>query len=131
MEPVLDVARAVADDILFPAALETDAADLVPQSNLDALADAGLYGLHAPTEFGGLGASAATLYEAVELISGGCLTTAFVWTQHLGAVFAVLASRRDELHKRWLRRLSTGELRAGLSLSAMRPGPANLIATQN
>jgi len=130
MDP-LDTARRIADDILFPAASETDAADLVPQSNLDALADAGLYGLHAPTEFGGLGASAAMLFQAVEIISGGCLTTAFVWTQHLGAVFAVLASRRDELHKRWLRRLATGELRAGLSLSAMRPGPANLIASED
>ena len=126
----IDTARRIADDVLFPRALETDAADLVPLSNLDALADAGLYGLHAPTEYGGLGASAAQLYEAVELISSGCLTTSFVWTQHLGAVFAVLASRRDELHKKWLRRLATGELRAGLSLSAIRPGPPSLRAAE-
>ena len=131
MERVLDSARRIADDMLFPSALETDAADIVPRANLDALADAGLYGLHAPTEFGGLGASAATLFQAVEIISGGCLTTAFVWTQHLGAVFAVLSSRRDELHKRWLRRLATGELRAGLSLSAMRPGPPALMAAED
>jgi len=130
MELVLDAARRIADDILFPSALDTDAAEVVPHANLDALADAGLYGLHAPVEYGGLGASAATLFDAVEIISGGCLTTAFVWTQHLGAVYAVLASRRDELHKRWLRRLATGELRAGLSLSAIRPGPASLRAVE-
>jgi alkylation response protein AidB-like acyl-CoA dehydrogenase len=129
MDP-LDAARRIADDVLFPNALDTDAADLVPRSNLDALADAGLYGLHAPVEYGGLGASAADLYEVIEVLAGGCLTTAFVWTQHLGAVFAVLSSRRDELHKRWLRRLATGELRAGLSLSAIRPGPASLRAVE-
>src|SRR5581483_9163585 len=124
----MDVAHRIADEVLFPRALETDAADVVPKSNLDALAEAGFYGLHAPAEYGGLGASAAQLFEAVEIISGGCLTTAFVWTQHLGAVFAVLASRQDELRRTWLPPMSSGEVRAGLSLSAMRPGPAALHA---
>lgn len=127
---VLDTASQLADDVLFPNALSTDASDLIPRANLDALAEAGFYGLHAPVEFGGLGASAATLYAAVELVSGGCLTTSFVWTQHLGAVYAVIASRRDELHKAWLRRMATGELRAGLSLTAMRPGPPSLRAVE-
>jgi alkylation response protein AidB-like acyl-CoA dehydrogenase len=129
MEP-LEAARRIADDVLFPKALETDAADLVPRSNLDALARAGLYGLHAPVEYGGLGASAAKLYEAVEVIAGGCLTTAFVWTQHLGVVFAVVASRRDDLRDAWLQRLASGEIRGGLSLSAIRPGPASLLAAE-
>jgi alkylation response protein AidB-like acyl-CoA dehydrogenase len=126
----MDAAHRIADEVLFPRAMETDAADLVPASNLDALADAGFYGLHAPHEYGGLGYSAAQLFEAVEVISGGCLATAFVWTQHLGAVFAVLSSRRDDLRRTWLPRMASGEVRAGLSLSAMRPGPATLHAAE-
>jgi alkylation response protein AidB-like acyl-CoA dehydrogenase len=128
---VLDTAHRIADDVLFPAATDTDAADVVPASNLDALAGAGLYGLHAPPEYGGLGASAATLYEVVEVIAGGCLTTAFVWTQHLGAVFAVIATRNDDLWRTWLPPMASGEVRAGLSLSAMRPGPATLRAVED
>jgi alkylation response protein AidB-like acyl-CoA dehydrogenase len=46
-------------------------------------------------------------------------------------VFAVLASRRDDLRKAWLRRMATGRMRAGLSLSAMRPGPAELHAAED
>src|ERR1041385_5994392 len=127
----MDAAHRIADEVLFPRALTTDAADIVPIENLDALADAGFYGLHAPVEYGGLGAGAAQLFEAVEIISSGCLATAFVWTQHLGAVFAVIASRREDLRKTWLPRMSSGEIRAGLSLSAMRPGPAELRAVSD
>jgi len=36
------VARRLADDVLFPAALETDAADVVPRELLDALAEGGV-----------------------------------------------------------------------------------------
>jgi alkylation response protein AidB-like acyl-CoA dehydrogenase len=126
----LEAARRIADDLLFPAATGTDAATLVPKSNLDPLADAGLYGLHVPTEYGGLGASAAELYEAVEIIAGGCLTTAFVWTQHLGVVWAIISSRRDDLRDTWLRPLARGEIRGGLSLSAIRPGPPSLRARE-
>ncbi len=127
----MEVAQRIADEVLFPRALETDAADIVPLSNLDTLAAASLYGLHAPVEYGGLGASGAELFEAVELIAGGCLTTAFVWTQHLGAVFAVISSRRDDLRRSWLPRMASGYVRAGLSLSAMRPGPADLLAIED
>jgi hypothetical protein len=44
---VLAAARRLADDLLFPAALEVDGADLVPRSHLDTLAASGLLGLWA------------------------------------------------------------------------------------
>jgi hypothetical protein len=50
VDPV-GTAQALADEVLFPAALETDAADVVPVRLLDALADAGLYGVGAETDF--------------------------------------------------------------------------------
>ena len=50
------VARELADDVLFPAALEVDRSGTVPVAQLDRLADTGLYGLFSPAEIGGLGA---------------------------------------------------------------------------
>ena len=52
---LIERTTALADDVLFPKALETDAADVLPEENLDALADLGLYGIFAPQELGGLG----------------------------------------------------------------------------
>lgn len=126
----MERARAVADEVLWPAAQETDRAPLVPISNLDALRDAGLMGLHGPTEVrGGLGASHAEARAVLEAVAGGCGATAFVWAQHHGAVRRVTGGdgpARDV----WLPRLCDGSTLAGIGFAYLRrPGPAAVRAT--
>jgi alkylation response protein AidB-like acyl-CoA dehydrogenase len=116
-------AQLLADELLFPAALATDAGDAVPVGLLDALAEAGLYGLAAPVDAGGLGADFPTTCAAVEALAGGCLTTAFVWAQHLGAVHAVAEGAPPELRATWLEPLARGGRRAGLALGGALPQP--------
>lgn len=117
----VEVARRVADEVLFPAALSVDTADRVPQSHLDELADAGLYG-DLITDF-------ETMCAVAEVLAAGCLTTTFVWVQHHGLVGALLAPDapagfRDE----WLAPLCAGRRRAGLALAGLLPGPPRLTA---
>lgn len=127
-DAVVARARALADDVLFPAALATDAADVVPVDRLDALADAGLYGLSAPVEVGGLAADAATTWAVIEAIAGGCLTTAFVWTQHLGAARAA-AGAPAAVRDVWAAPLARGERRSGVAFAHLRrPGPPAVTA---
>ncbi len=128
--PGLDaVARAqrLAEDVLAPAALATDAADTVPVELLDALAGGGLYGLAGPASEGGLDVDFETVCQIVEALASGCLTTTFVWAQHLGAVRAVTASENESIRS-WLPRLCSGELRAGLALGGAAPGRPQLLA---
>ena len=114
--------------MLFPGALEADAAELVPIDRLDRLAAAGFYGLAGPEDTGGMGVDFATALEVIEVIASGCLTTAFVWIQHLGAVRAVGAAR-PALRDAWLARLRSGAVRAGVAFSALRrTGPPILTA---
>ena len=128
---MLEAAQHLADDVLFPRALETDRAALVPKDLLDQLAAAGLYGLTGPAEFGGAGISdRRTAWRTVEWLASGCLTTTFVWAQHLGTVTAIAERAGHELRDRWLRSLCTGEIRAGVAFSALRrPGPPMLTAS--
>ena len=88
-------ARRLADEVLFPAALDVDAADLVPRSHLAALADRGFYGLLGPAEAGGLDLDPATGARVVEVLAGGCLTTTFVWLQHQGVVRQIAQAAGD------------------------------------
>jgi alkylation response protein AidB-like acyl-CoA dehydrogenase len=118
---IVQTAQRIADDVLFPAALDTDASDIVARDRLDALAEAGLYGVAAPAEAGGLGADFGTFCAAVEALASGCLTTAFVWTQHHGLVRAVAGDQA--LAARWLEPLARGEIRAGLALGGALPKP--------
>lgn len=129
MSDVLERARRIADDVLFPSALQTDAADLVPRSSLDLLASEGLYGIAGPVEAGGLDLDAGTTHRVVETLAAGCLTTTFVWLQHHSVVRAVASSSASALRDEWLEPLCRGERRAGIALAGERPGPALLTAS--
>jgi alkylation response protein AidB-like acyl-CoA dehydrogenase len=126
---VLGAARHLADEVLFPAALETDRAETLPVELLDAFARSGFYGLSGPVADGGLDADYSTVCSAIEILSSGCLTTTFVWVQHVGAVRAAAASQNEAIRAR-VGRMCAGELRAGLALGGALPGPARLTAEE-
>lgn len=129
---IVDRARQIADEVLFPGALETDASRLVPKDRLDALADAGLYGLFGPRQAGGLDADRATGAEVSEILAGGCLTTASVWAQHHSAIFAVAKAESKTLREEWLAPLCAGDRRAGVAFAGLRrPGPPILTARRS
>ncbi len=114
-EALIESARQLADDVLFPNALSADAAGTVPHEQLQQMADAGFYGISTYC-------NAATIAKVIEMFASGCLTTTFVWTQHLGATLAahnsegpVKAELADEL--------ASGRKRGGVAFAHMlRPG---------
>ena len=125
---VVATATALAEDVLFPAALATDAADVLPEANLDALADAGFYGIFGPPPLGGLGAPEA-MPEVVEVLAGGCLTTTLVWIQHFGLLGSLLGGPAH-LQERWLAGACRGDVRGGIAFGGLLPGPPALTATR-
>lgn len=129
MNDPVTIAATVAEEVLFPNALATDQADLVSRANLDALAQAGLYGMFGPAEFGGHSADLATASEIAEHLAGGCLTTALVWLQHHGLVGKLLLGA-DDLRARMLGDLCSGATRAGIVFAGLLPGPSPLHATR-
>jgi alkylation response protein AidB-like acyl-CoA dehydrogenase len=110
----------IAEEVLFPAAAEVDARGQIPAAHLDRLAAAGLYG--PPDE--------APVPSIAETLASGCLSTAFVWIQHLGALGAAASSTTPGLREAWLPELARGGRRAGIALGAVRPGPASVRATR-
>ncbi len=117
------VAQRLAEEVLFPAAGEIDASEILPQRFLDALADVGLYGLVGPRWAGGFDADASTAASVVEALGGSSLTAAFVWIQHHSPVGAIAAAPWP-LRDAWLTDLCSGTVRAGIAYAALRrPGP--------
>jgi alkylation response protein AidB-like acyl-CoA dehydrogenase len=123
VESIVERARAIAEDVFFPAALGTDVSDLLPATHLDLLAHEGFYGIAGPAEAGGMELDPSTTSQVVETLASGCLTTAFVWLQHRNPVRAVAASDTPGLRDAWLAELCRGERRAGIALAGNRPGP--------
>jgi alkylation response protein AidB-like acyl-CoA dehydrogenase len=129
VDPV-GLARTISDGVLFPGALDVDAADVVPVERLDQLANAGLYGLAGPASAHGMGVTdMATSLEVIEILAGGCLTTTFVWIQHHGAVRALTEAGPSPLRNAFLEPMCQGAVRAGVAFSGLRrPGPPMLTA---
>ncbi|HZM82214.1 MAG TPA: acyl-CoA dehydrogenase family protein [Candidatus Limnocylindrales bacterium] len=110
MSPLESAAR-LADDLLFPSALEVDRADRVPVSHFEALAREGLYGFDGDLRI-------------VEVLASGCLATAFVWLQHFGPL-ASTARRHPDLHAA----LAGGRLKGGIARAGARPGTRSLTVS--
>jgi alkylation response protein AidB-like acyl-CoA dehydrogenase len=120
-------ATKIADDVLFPAALAVDRGELSLRANLDVLADAGIYGIGAPPELGGVGLESFDVIADVMIaLAGGCLATTFVGLQHFGPVLSVAASPSVQIRETWLGPLLRGERRAGIALAGLRPGPSTV-----
>lgn len=116
-------AQKIADEVLFPLAIEADRAGAVPKKQLALLADAGFYAISTYCK-------PQTITSIIEALASGCLTTTFVWTQHLGATAAAANSDgpvRDELAAD----LASGAKRGGVAFAHMlRPGTPLTTATR-
>lgn len=119
----------VADQVLFPAAGETDRTGSVPESHWQVLADAGLYGIAAPVEAGGPGLEFGEVTEILEVLTSGCLATAFTWIQHHGVVLSLSRTPNTDLRAELLDATVAGRLRAGVAYAGVVPTPPRMTAT--
>ncbi|WP_066904633.1 acyl-CoA dehydrogenase family protein [Millisia brevis] len=122
------VARSLADEVLFPAALEVDRTGVIPESHWAALVDAGLFGLAVPVELGGPGWGLPQIVAVIEELAGGCLATAFTWAQHNGAVGQLVMSGNAALREQMLPDLASGRVRGGVAFAGVIPDPPRMTA---
>ena len=126
---VLAVARQLADDLLFPEAMRVEGLDALPAAHLDALAAEGLYGASVPVQAGGLGLDLGAACAVTEELASGCLTTTFVWLQHRGLSMTLAAEGTPAaLRDQWLGPVGRGQVRGGIALTGIIPGPPLLHA---
>ena len=119
--PLVEAAAKLAEQLLEPAAADVDASS-VPRSHLDAIAAAGLLGVVAPRSAGGADAGSAVLRAVSEVLAGADAATWFVQAQHHTPV-RLLAANPGTAAARYLPRLATGELLAGIALAHLRRLP--------
>jgi len=110
-------------------ASDVDRAELLPLEHLDLLADLGLYGAFAPVNEGGLGFGMKELCTVTEELAAACLASTFVWIQHLRLLASVLDGDASELLSTMKNRVIRGEVKGGVALAGLLPGPPRLRAT--
>lgn len=115
-------------EMLSRDAAGVDRSLFIPDNHLSAFASAGLYGALAPREVGGLGLGLAETCDLVERLGAACVTTTFVWLQHFRLLRAVLDPAAPEHLRSMLPPVIRGEIKGGVSLGGLLPGPARLSA---
>lgn len=108
---------------------EVDRSGSIPRDHFDALAQVGLYGLLAPMSLGGLELSLEHTCVIIEELAAACLATTFVWMQHFRLLVALLDPSTPESLRELLPRAVSGELKGGVVLGGLLPGPPRLRTT--
>nr|WP_223205559.1 acyl-CoA dehydrogenase family protein [Gordonia jinghuaiqii] len=120
----------IADEVLFPSAATVDRTGVIPATHWQLLADAGLYGIAAPVEDGGPDLPFGELTEILEVLTSGCLATAFTWIQHHGVVISLARTTNHSLREELLDAAVAGTLRAGVAYAGVVPTPPRMTATR-
>ena len=119
--------RIVAERIA-PLAAQVDETSVFVHAQLETLAEAGVMGANLPEAHGGSGISAPSLLRAVEIVAGGCGSTASALTAHFLATDSVLIGGTDAQRAYLLPRAAEGAILGAFALTEPTAGsdPADM-----
>jgi alkylation response protein AidB-like acyl-CoA dehydrogenase len=119
---IRDLARKVAREKVAPHAADVDETETYPEASIQALVDAGLFGIWVPEQYGGNAMGCLALSLAAEEIAYACAATGTQYVdQPLGGLPILIAGTAAQKDK-YLPRLATGELFSAYSLSEPEAG---------
>jgi alkylation response protein AidB-like acyl-CoA dehydrogenase len=117
---------------LFEAtASSVDRTGTIPHDLFEGLAGAGLYGTFAPASLGGLELNLGHMCEVIETLAAASLSPTFVWMQHFRLLAALMDPSTPDDLRALLPRAVSGELKGGVALGGLLPGPARLRAVES
>ncbi len=128
---IKDVCRQIVEEHIKPVRAELDEKEQFPHEVMKAIAQADLFGLIIPEEYGGLGGGCMENVVAVEELSRGCvgISTSFAAT-FLG-IYPILLYGSEEQKSRYLTRVAQGECLAAFALTESAAGSdASAITTE-
>jgi alkylation response protein AidB-like acyl-CoA dehydrogenase len=110
-------ARRLAENVLRPLAAKIDRERRYPTENLQALGEAGLFGLLVPEAHGGVGGTLADLALVCEWLGWGCASTAMCFLMHSCGCALIAVASTGAQGERWLRPAAAGSVLATLAFS--------------
>ena len=119
---IQELAAQITDELIIPQRAELDEKEEYPLEILEAIAQADLFGIYIPEEYGGFGAGCFEIVLALEQFGRGCVGVATAFAASALGVFPILISGSDELKARYLPDIATGKKRAAFALTEANAG---------
>jgi butyryl-CoA dehydrogenase len=119
---VRDLARKIAQEKIKPVAAKYDQSEEFPWDIIKIAADAGLFGLFIPEEYGGMGVNVLNLCIATEELSRACGGIAVCYAASALGTFPIVLFGNEEQKKKYLPDLAGGKKIASFGITEPEAG---------
>src|SRR3990172_6122769 len=119
---IRDLARQIAEEKIVPVRAELDEHGKFPWDIMKAMAQADLFGLFIPEEFGGLGKKSLELCIAVEELSKACLGVSTSYAANALGTYPLLLFGSDAQKKKYLSDIAAGKRLVAFGLTEANAG---------
>jgi alkylation response protein AidB-like acyl-CoA dehydrogenase len=121
-EAIRQAVRDVCDAKVAPHAAETDETAEFPQASYEALKASDFHAPHIPEEYGGAGADALATVIVIEEVARACVSTSLIPAVNKLGSLPLLLSGSDEVRKRYLPPVASGDAMFSYCLSEPEAG---------
>jgi len=119
---IVDIARQITDEQIIPQRAELDERHEFPREILNAMAQADLFGLPIPEEYGGFGGSCFDITLALEEFGRGCIGVGTAFAASALGSYPIMISGSDEMKQKYLPDVATGKKFAAFGLTEANAG---------
>jgi butyryl-CoA dehydrogenase len=119
---IRDLARQIAVEKIVPVRAELDEQNKFPSDIMKAIAQADLFGIYIPEEYGGLGKKSLELCIAVEELSKACLGVSTSYAANALGSYPILLHGSDAQKKKYLPDIATGKKLVAFGLTEANAG---------
>ena len=119
---IRDLARQIAEEKIVPIRAELDEHNKFPRDIMKAMAQADLFGIYIPEEYGGLGKKSLELCIAVEELSKACLGVSTSFAANALGTYPILLHGSDAQKKKYLPDIAAGKKLVAFGLTEANAG---------
>ncbi|WP_136805293.1 acyl-CoA dehydrogenase family protein [Desulfosediminicola flagellatus] len=119
---IVDIARQITDERIIPNRAELDEKHEFPRAILNDMAQADLFGLLIPEEFGGFGGDCFDSVLALEQLGRGCIGVGTAFAASSLGIYPILISGSQEIKEKYLPAVASGEKFAAFGLTEANAG---------
>ena len=119
---IVDIARQITDERIIPHRAELDEKHEFPRAILNEIAQADLFGIPVPEEFGGFGGGCFDIALAIEQFGRGCIGVGTAFAASFLGIYPILISSSEEMKQKYLPDVATGKRFAAFGLTEANAG---------
>jgi butyryl-CoA dehydrogenase len=119
---IVDIARQITDERIVPQRAELDEKHQFPRQILNEMAQADLFGVPIPEEYGGFGGGCFDIVLTVEQLGRGCIGVGTAFAANFLGVYPIIISGSEEMKQKYLPDIAAGKKFGAFGLTEANAG---------